>query len=51
MGSDDERARGTLRFSLGHTSTEADVDALLAVLPSAVDRAKRAGVVSSVARR
>jgi cysteine desulfurase len=51
MGSDDERARGTLRFSLGHTSTEADVDALLAVLPSAVERAKRAGVVSSASRR
>jgi cysteine desulfurase len=47
MGSDDERARGTLRFSLGHTSTQADVDALLAVLPGAVERAKRAGVVSS----
>ncbi len=51
MGSDDERARGTLRFSLGHTSTEADVDALLAVLPSAVERAKRAGVVASASRR
>ena len=51
MGSDDERARGTLRFSLGHTSTEADVDALLAVLPGAVERAKRAGVVSSASRR
>lgn len=51
MGSDDERARGTLRFSLGHTSTEADVDALLAVLPGAVERAKRAGVLSSASRR
>jgi cysteine desulfurase len=51
MGSDDERSRGTLRFSLGHTSTEADVDALLAVLPAAVVRAKRAGVISAVARR
>jgi cysteine desulfurase len=50
MGSDDERARGTLRFSLGHTSTEADVDALLAVLPGAVERAKRAGVVSASRR-
>jgi len=51
MGSDDERARGTLRFSLGHTSTDADVDALLAVLPGAVDRAKRAGVVSFAGRK
>jgi cysteine desulfurase len=50
MGSDEERARGTLRFTLGHTSTEADVDALLAVLPAAVERAKRAGVVSSARR-
>jgi cysteine desulfurase len=50
MGSDDERARGTLRFSLGHTSSEADVDALLAVLPGAVERAKRAGVVSASRR-
>ena len=30
MGYDDVAARGSLRFSLGHTSTEADVDALLA---------------------
>ena len=29
MGADDERARGSLRFSLGHTSTDADVDALV----------------------
>jgi len=50
MGSHDERARGTLRFSLGHTSTEADVEALLAVLPGAVVRAKRAGVVSAGGR-
>ena len=28
MGYDDVAARGSLRFSLGHTSTEADVDAL-----------------------
>jgi cysteine desulfurase len=47
MGAADEDARGTLRFSLGHTSTAADVDALLAVLPAAVDRAHRAGVISA----
>ncbi len=28
MGADDSRARGSLRFSLGHTSTQHDVDAL-----------------------
>ena len=27
MGADDSRARGSLRFSLGHTSTQQDVDA------------------------
>jgi cysteine desulfurase len=42
MGADDDRARSSLRFTLGHTSTPADVDALLAALPAAVDRARRA---------
>jgi cysteine desulfurase len=42
MGSDDARARGSLRFSLGHTSTSRDVDALGLVLPEAVARARRA---------
>jgi cysteine desulfurase len=42
MGADDERARSSLRFTLGHTSTAADVDALLAALPGAVERARRA---------
>ncbi len=48
MGADDDYARATLRFSLGHTSSQADVDALLAVLPGAVERARKAGIVSSV---
>lgn len=42
MGADDDRARSSLRFTLGHTSAEADVDALLAALPGAVERARRA---------
>ncbi len=42
MGADDLRARGSLRFSLGHTSTQGDVDALGAVIGEAVDRARRA---------
>jgi len=42
MGADDGRARSSLRFTLGHTSTAADVDALLSALPGAVDRARRA---------
>ncbi len=41
MGADDDRARASLRFSLGHTSTPADVDALLDALPAVVDRARR----------
>jgi cysteine desulfurase len=43
MGADEARARGSLRFSLGHSSTQADVDALGAVIGEAVDRARRAG--------
>jgi cysteine desulfurase len=42
MGADDARARGSLRFSLGHTSTQADVDALGAAIGDAVTRARRA---------
>ncbi|MGV0723412.1 cysteine desulfurase family protein [Mycolicibacterium elephantis] len=47
MGSDPANARGSLRLSLGHTSTEADVDAALAVLPAAVKRARQAVLASS----
>ncbi|HRN30195.1 MAG TPA: cysteine desulfurase NifS, partial [Terrimesophilobacter sp.] len=43
MGLSEEEARGALRFTLGHSSTEADVDALLAALPGAYERASRAG--------
>jgi len=42
MGADDSRARGSLRFSLGHTSTQPDVDALGRVIHEVVDRARRA---------
>jgi cysteine desulfurase len=42
MGADDVRARGSLRFSLGHTSTQDDVDALADVIGEVVDRARRA---------
>ncbi|MEV8505573.1 cysteine desulfurase family protein [Actinoplanes sp. NPDC051475] len=42
MGADDDRARSSLRFTLGHTSTAKDVDELLASLPGAVERARRA---------
>ncbi len=45
MGAPPEQARGSLRFSLGHTSTMDDVDALTDALPAAVARARRAGLV------
>jgi cysteine desulfurase len=44
---------GSLRLTLGHTTTVADVDTALAVLPAAVARAQGAGVTagaSSTAR-
>jgi cysteine desulfurase len=43
MGADEATARGSLRFSLGHTSTDADVDAVAAVIAPVVERARRAG--------
>jgi cysteine desulfurase len=43
MGAGEPVARSSLRFTLGHTSTAADVDALVAALPAAVERARRAG--------
>ena len=47
MGADDDRARSSLRFTLGHTSTVDDVDAVVAALPAAVERARRAGAVKA----
>jgi cysteine desulfurase len=47
MGADAASARGSLRMSFGHTSTGADVDAVLAVLPAAVDRARQAALASA----
>ncbi|MGW3249006.1 cysteine desulfurase family protein [Streptomyces fungicidicus] len=43
-GTDPDLARGTLRFSLGHTSTEADVTALAKAIGPAVRRARAAGL-------
>jgi cysteine desulfurase len=47
MGMSEQRARGALRLTLGHTSSEADVDAFLTALPAAVERAQRAQVATS----
>lgn len=46
MGLSETEARGALRLTLGHTSTEADVERALAALPGAVERARRAGSLS-----
>ncbi|MFJ9736175.1 cysteine desulfurase family protein [Streptomyces sp. NPDC101169] len=43
-GTDPDLARGTLRFSLGHTSTEADVEAVAGAIGPAVERARAAGL-------
>jgi cysteine desulfurase len=43
MGSDEAAARGSLRFSLGHTTTAADVERVTAVIGQVVERARRAG--------
>lgn len=47
MGVDERTARSSLRFSLGRTSTPQDVQAVVAALPAAVERARRAGSVST----
>ncbi|MEU8340078.1 cysteine desulfurase family protein [Spirillospora sp. NPDC048832] len=44
MDASTERARGSLRFTLGHTSTEADVKALADAIGPVVERARRAGL-------
>ena len=43
MGHDEERARSSLRFSLGHSSQPADVDALVEAIGPVVERARTAG--------
>ncbi|MGP3981063.1 cysteine desulfurase family protein [Streptomyces sp. KR80] len=44
VGTDPDLARGTLRFSLGHTSTKADVEAVVDVIGPVVERARTAGL-------
>ncbi|MDQ1614673.1 MAG: cysteine desulfurase [Actinomycetota bacterium] len=43
MGVPEDLARGSLRFSFGHTSTQADVDAVVKAIVPVVERARRAG--------
>ena len=51
MNSDPELARSSLRFSLGHTSTRADVHELLAAIGPSVERSRRAGALSGALTR
>jgi cysteine desulfurase len=46
MGASAVQARGSLRLSLGHTSDEADVAAVVEAIGPAVERARRAGITS-----
>ncbi|AXR73161.1 MULTISPECIES: cysteine desulfurase family protein [Auritidibacter] len=43
-GADEQMARSTQRFSLGYTTTEADIQAVLSVLPGVYASAQRAGM-------
>lgn len=47
MGRSADEAAATLRFSLGHSSTEADVDRLAEVLPGAVEQSREAFVAGA----
>jgi cysteine desulfurase len=46
MGAPEDLARGSLRFSLGHTTNESDIAALAEAIGPVVERARRAGVTS-----
>lgn len=46
MGLSEADARSSLRLSLGHTSTRADIDATIAAIGPAVERARAAGTRS-----
>jgi cysteine desulfurase len=50
MGHDVARARGSLRFTLGHTSTAADIDELVAAIGPVVERARSAARVDATTR-
>jgi len=49
MGTDEQRARGALRLSLGHTSTAADVRTVVEAIGPVVERARRASAAVGVA--
>jgi cysteine desulfurase len=43
MGIESDLARGSLRLSLGWSSTQADIDEALAVIPPAVEQLRKFG--------
>ena len=45
MGMNDKRAKSSLRFSIGHSTTEADIDLVISVIAPVVERARAAGLV------
>ena len=47
MGADDQQMRGALRFSFGWSSTDQDVDVLLAALPDAIAKGRALGALFS----
>jgi cysteine desulfurase len=50
MGADAVAARSSLRFSLGHTTTQADVDAVASVIGGVVERARSAAGLAGARR-
>jgi cysteine desulfurase len=46
MGRDEAEARSSLRFSLGRTTTRADIAAVIEAIGPAVERARAAGGVT-----
>jgi cysteine desulfurase len=48
MGRDAEAARSSLRFTLGHSSTQADVEALCDAIGPVVERARAAGAAAGL---
>jgi cysteine desulfurase len=51
MGRDEVEARSSLRFSLGRTTTEAEIAAVVEAIGPVVERGRAAGLVSGFASR
>jgi cysteine desulfurase len=47
MGRSEHQARGSLRISLGYTTTQGDVDAFIQAFPVAYSGAHKAGLPSN----